>query len=318
MEELFTQAHLPLSVLDDRDTRVPLMSLINLMERSANRLDLPVLGLEIGRQMAPDSFGHWARYAASADNLSQALDRAVETLWTHQSGARMSVFFKDEYGLFYYHNPLPSELRGSQHSDHCIWPMISLVRIFLGRDWMPEWIEIDYPKGRSGGPIRDYLDVDCRFGCDGVGIAIPRSRLSSVRTFPIISSKIVSLNEVLAAASRNGSNCNLAAISNLISLRLMESGNTLDCVAAQLQLSTRTLQRILADEGTNYRELLEKTRMRRAAELLKEGSSTITEIAQSVGYSDLANFTRAFRRHYERTPSQYQRIAKPARNVPMN
>ena len=183
---------------------------------------------------------------------------------------------------------------------------------------MPEWIEIDYPKGRSGGPIRDYLDVDCRFGCDGVEIAIPRSRLSSVRTFPIISSKIVSLNEVLAAASRNGSNCNLAAISNLISLRLMESGNTLDRVAAQLQLSTRTLQRILADEGTNYRELLEKTRMRRAAELLKEGSSTITEIAQSVGYSDLANFTRAFRRHYERTPSQYQRIAKPARNVPMN
>jgi AraC family transcriptional regulator of adaptative response / methylphosphotriester-DNA alkyltransferase methyltransferase len=78
----------------------------------------------------------------------------------------------------------------------------------------------------------------------------------------------------------------------------------LDALARRIATSRRQLQRVFAEVGeTSFREYLAKVRMRRAAELLREGAIPVREVAQSVGYRQPAQFAKAFRRHHGAPPS---------------
>lgn len=77
---------------------------------------------------------------------------------------------------------------------------------------------------------------------------------------------------------------------------------TLAEVAKELRTSPRTLKRRLKAQGTSYSELLERARRTEATRLLATELS-VEQIAGRLGYSDAANFTRAFRRWTGSTPA---------------
>lgn len=78
-------------------------------------------------------------------------------------------------------------------------------------------------------------------------------------------------------------------------------------VAARLfHLTPRTLHRRLTDEGTSYRDLLESVRHTLAVEHLKSGSFSMDEVAYRLGYTDVANFRRAFKRWEKVPPSVFR------------
>jgi AraC-like DNA-binding protein len=77
-------------------------------------------------------------------------------------------------------------------------------------------------------------------------------------------------------------------------------------LAHTLNLSARTLDRYLAREGSSFRELSTRVRHQMACELLRGGTLNITQIAYQLGYTDAANFTRAFRRQANCSPSDYR------------
>lgn len=78
----------------------------------------------------------------------------------------------------------------------------------------------------------------------------------------------------------------------------------LNTLARRLATSPRQLQRAFADAGqTSFRTYLRAVRMERADELLREGSLRVGEVAEAVGYSQPAQFAKAFRRHHGHAPS---------------
>jgi AraC-like DNA-binding protein len=81
---------------------------------------------------------------------------------------------------------------------------------------------------------------------------------------------------------------------------------TLPLVARQLNLGQRTLHRRLLEEGTSFRQLTDDVRHKLATEHLHGGSLTVQEVAFALGYTDLANFRRAFKRWQGLSPSQYR------------
>jgi AraC-like DNA-binding protein len=83
---------------------------------------------------------------------------------------------------------------------------------------------------------------------------------------------------------------------------------SLEEVAALLHVSPRTLKRRLAAEGTAFSELLEAQRRERAL-LLLSSELPLEHVAERVGYSDMSNFTRAFRRWTGATPGAFRRSA---------
>lgn len=79
--------------------------------------------------------------------------------------------------------------------------------------------------------------------------------------------------------------------------------------AQKLGISARTLQRILQDEGTNFRAVLEDVRIREAKLLLRDPQQKIASIADALGFADAAAFTRAFTRAVGQSPSSFRAAA---------
>ena len=69
-------------------------------------------------------------------------------------------------------------------------------------------------------------------------------------------------------------------------------------------MSPRTLKRRLAEQGTTYSEIIDDARRQRALLLLGDRRLTLDAIAAQLGYSDTANFTRAFKRWTGKTPGE--------------
>ena len=86
---------------------------------------------------------------------------------------------------------------------------------------------------------------------------------------------------------------------------------SLNVTARLFHMTPRTLHRRLLDEGTSYKDILENVRHMLALEHLKAGHLSIQEIAYTLGYTDMANFRRAFKRWEGMAPSQYQTCKTP-------
>ena len=93
----------------------------------------------------------------------------------------------------------------------------------------------------------------------------------------------------------------------VIELRYAEDDLSLQTVARAIATSRRQLQRAFAETGgTSFRRELQRVRMVRAAELLREGSLSVQAVAGAVGYRQAAQFAKAFRRHYGAPPSAFR------------
>jgi AraC-like DNA-binding protein len=84
------------------------------------------------------------------------------------------------------------------------------------------------------------------------------------------------------------------------------AGLSLSRVAAELTMSRRTLQRHLDTCGVSFRKLRDDARLREACRLLGETSMPVSEVANCLGFLEVASFSNAFRRWTGRTPTQYR------------
>lgn len=82
--------------------------------------------------------------------------------------------------------------------------------------------------------------------------------------------------------------------------------NDLPTVAELLDLSPRSLKRKLQSQGESFRSLLDAIRLDDAKALLRNSTLSIAVISERLGYSDPVNFSRAFRRLMEVSPSDYR------------
>lgn len=95
------------------------------------------------------------------------------------------------------------------------------------------------------------------------------------------------------------------AIGNM--LRMMPAPlPSLEVMAERFCVSSRTLKRRLAEKDTNYREIVESVLKDRAIQLLRYTRQSISEIAYELGYADLSNFSRAFRKWTGKSASEFR------------
>ena len=81
---------------------------------------------------------------------------------------------------------------------------------------------------------------------------------------------------------------------------------TAEEMAQRLGHSVRTLHRRLAEEDTNYQEIVDQVRRSLAVEFLQNTALTVEEIAGRVGFSEASNFRKAFKRWTGHAPGHFR------------
>jgi AraC-like DNA-binding protein len=83
-------------------------------------------------------------------------------------------------------------------------------------------------------------------------------------------------------------------------------------VARELGMSSRTLQRRITEEGTNFRRLLNDARQELARYYLMEPSLGVNEIAYLLSYEDRSSFFRAFHEWEGKPPRRWRTSQRQA------
>jgi AraC-like DNA-binding protein len=84
---------------------------------------------------------------------------------------------------------------------------------------------------------------------------------------------------------------------------------TIEAVASHLNISARTLQRKLKEEGLSYKKLIDQLKNEFAISYLKRPELSIGEIAYLLSYADTSSFTRAFKGWTGKSPTEFRLIS---------
>ena len=78
-------------------------------------------------------------------------------------------------------------------------------------------------------------------------------------------------------------------------------------IASALGLNRSHLTRLFKEAtGYSLQDYLLTYRMKMAVKLLSDKSLSVAEIAANVGYTDTFTFSKAFKRHFGKSPSDYR------------
>lgn len=95
-------------------------------------------------------------------------------------------------------------------------------------------------------------------------------------------------------------------VKNII-ITLIENGEpNIQTVADQLHMSERNLRRKLKEGHVSYRDILQEARTELASHYLLHTQLPVTDISLRLGFTDTSNFSRAFARWFNMSPSQYR------------
>ena len=98
----------------------------------------------------------------------------------------------------------------------------------------------------------------------------------------------------------------LNKVIQLIEDRIADPDFDVPTLSSEVGMSQPVLyKKIRALTDLSVNDFIKSLRIKRAAQLLKQGSGNIAEIAYAVGFSDRKYFSSEFKKHFGKTPSEF-------------
>jgi len=188
--------------------------------------------------------------------------------------------------------------------------VIRTMRLLCRADFKPLRVEFPHPVPAAGdAPYLRYFGCPVLFGRPAGLLVLPGGDMRN----PLQGAcpELAQFNDNIAArylAKLDRSDV-IARVRAEIIERLPSGACGRETVAAALAMSPATLQLKLGQRGTGFNELLNEIRHELACSYLKQPGMPITEIAFLLGFTEISNFTRAFKRWAGMSPSAYRNQA---------
>jgi AraC-like DNA-binding protein len=291
----------------DPDTRVPYAAVLALIERAATALDDVSYGLRLGASYGLREGGLLGFVLLNSPTLSDAIAnlqryfRVVgdgEELEVEWDGPHVAVRFREA----------DFAMRGARHNSEYIAAI--LVRAFreMTRKRLSP-VRAEFMHGRPNAKIAydQYLGCEVRFHAvwdaliyDAEAIRLPVIGADD-RLLKVLER---ACRQILGPAPKKRDL--VKDIRKLMTERLTKGHFRIDDVARDLGMSSKTLERRLADKDETFTELLGAIRRDLARHYVRETDFRLDQIAYLTGYSEPAALVRAFKRWTGTTPMQYR------------
>jgi AraC-like DNA-binding protein len=202
---------------------------------------------------------------------------------------------------------LPMELRTFVVEQHSAQHVTHLQDV-LGTPCRPTSACFTYPAPPHRALYEKYLRCPCVFDWHRTEIRFPKEILTR-RPYlanPLASTMLQSTCDAMLAdleASLGFAGKVYRTLSNL-----RDPGAGMKSVAAALKMNDRTLRRRLADEGTCFSTIAHNLKYGVATQHLKNSGISVEQVAAMAGFSDPANFRRAFIRWTSMSPAEFRRL----------
>lgn len=311
-EEVFAHAGIPAARLDDPDGLISASDIRLLMKSVIELTGDPALGLHLGQEIGIEMLDLVGMAVASAPDLRSALEMLTQyspllstlaeiTLVQEGERVRLVLTLVDELSSL----PYFAEVCGAAF--YCILQRHLDGNFFLrtirSRNPAPAWRE-EYHE-----VLGDEAELLFEAGEDSVEFDSALLDLPLKKHSPGLY-QYLRAQAARKLASLPQPESTTATVQRLISEHMGQRLIDLTLISEEMGLNPRTLQRRLKDENTSFLQLHDACRYRRAREQLLDRDISIELLAASLGYSEPANFYRAFKTWSGLTPSEYRRQYK--------
>lgn len=305
-EMLLEKFRLPASLEEKPDHYVPILPAIQFAEAAQRSQGIDDFGFLASQRL---QFCHLSDTLRSlirhSPTLLVALQHACRRAQLEDTNLSMWLEFHGE-NLRICSRLLGTE--GLQHLEHSQWLQnvfpVHIVRQFAGPGWVPANMafEARYLPGRepraflSGTRLLSAQEaswievpVDC-LSLPPLGIRLPPDPPAEETEMP--DNDLIGLLRLMLPSYLDG------GIPSIFE------------IAEMANISVRSFQRRLSGTGLTYSDLIDMARFESAKKLLRDTDAKIIDVALSLGYSEPASFTRAFRRLSGVAPRHYRNSSK--------
>lgn len=185
---------------------------------------------------------------------------------------------------------------------------VSLLRQLCGGKFAPREMHITRTLGHERQKLEAFFQTALCDGADSYALFFEREQLESPLRFanPELAIQLDAAIELYIVDLGLISEYMLRVRTEIH--RLLETGCvSVEQVAENLCVTTRTLQRRLASESSSYNLLLDQVRQQLAIEYSIAPGASATEIAFRLGFTDSGSFGRSFRRWTGHSFTDYRR-----------
>jgi AraC-like DNA-binding protein len=292
----------------DPAIRLEVRTQIKLLELAADEVQDQWLGFHLARSFDLREIGLVYYVIASSDQLADALRNAERYSRINNEGVRLHFSMQDgtaAIALDYVNVDRDAEMH---HMEFWLVTLVRICRQVTNGRLAPSRLKMKHTRAETSAEFRDFFGVDIEFGANADEICFPQP----TGLLPVVG-RDEYLNELLrryaeeALASKPRERLTVRSKAEDILPKLLPHGKAVASeVARQLGMSSRTLSRKLADEGTSFAEILEQLRAALAKRYLNDETLPVSEIAWLLGYREVSSLTHAFKRWTGMTPRRFR------------
>ncbi len=301
---LFADAGIDHALVNNPAQRIPVADMTRLWNLAVAESGDPAFGLTVAQHVNLTTFHALGVAAMASANVEEAGDLICRFAGMISDGIAMQFHHQDnEIGLMLGMRPgFP------RFADACVEAVLASVYL-IARQLVPDTgvarITLQHHCPSDPASYQNFFACPVTFSAACDGIYSTTGSLASAQ-LPSSSPQIARANAALCEdyiSARQGQTS--ARVRDLI-VRKIQQGTlpALPDIASDLAMSERKLQRLLRDEGIQYRDLLDDVRAQLAKQLLSNDSLSVGRVAEQLGFDSMSSFSRACRRWHGVTPRE--------------
>jgi AraC-like DNA-binding protein len=306
-QALFRRAGLDMEAVLRPGARYPFSATIRLWRQARKETGDPCLGLTVGQKLRPPAMHALGLSWLSSPTLLEGLHRIDRYAHVANTSLKFHLVEADDQVKFA-REPNTSDLQPTDEAvDAGSATIITICRSMSNQHFAPLLVTFVHADNGHLDQYVDFFRAPVKFSASEDALYFDAEALRE---------RLPAGNRELAYENDRITERYLATLNpdqvqdrvREILLTLLPSGDaSQQTVAANLNRSVSALQRQLKSEGASYREILEDTRRTLAQQFIRENRYSLSQIAYLLGFSDQANFSRAFKRWTGTTPTDFAR-----------
>lgn len=299
---------LPENTFTDTEIPWPLDSYLTLFEWAAEHFNEPHLGIKLAESSDPEDFGILGFLAISATTFGdqcelfekyQRILMQGEVFEFYRQNDRIEVRFCITTGL---------TDSVTQDVEFSLAVLVNIIRLNYQKDWLPLEVHFRHKPTDQLNAYTDLFGSDISFDQNTNSFWIEASLWD--KTSPTANATLLKVlkqqaNKLLEDLQENTDF--LGHVRFLIGSCLGEPQFNIEVLAKELNMSSRTLHRKLAQENTSFKDIKLELTMDVARKALSQEEISIADLAQTLGYSESSAFVRVFKRLQGQSPLQYRK-----------
>jgi AraC-like DNA-binding protein len=296
--------------LNDSEKRLDFEKAYQVWEESVLATGDKLLGLHLGESTTPSIMGLIGHLMQSSPNLKVAFERLCEygklatDMFTYSWEKQAEhVVLKFQPAVVWMS---VSKDSARQAVEQAMAGTLNVFSLLTGQKIYPVQVQFEFSKPKNLSEYDRIFQSAIQFSADSNQLII----LNADMNRPVIGYD-VSLFALFDALIQERVNTLTDKksfqdlVKNLLLTEFKVQIPSVEIIASRLNMTPRTFQRKLLEEGTTYRKLSGSVRKELALQLIKKSNHKMEEIAQMLGYSDASSFRRAFKQWTDNNPSDY-------------